>query len=153
MDRLTVAKFELIMETMEKWVMGAYPNEGCGLIVERNGSPEAICCENMQDKLHEIDPKRYPRTAATAYNVNPMLVYELQEAQVPIRAVFHSHPDRGAYFSDEDVLAALGGDPDGSPVLPGVDYLVLSTRRDGVADAKLFTWDDQSQTFVEQVNA
>lgn len=137
------------MAEMETWANAGYPDEACGIVVEKNGGLEVMCLENLQNKLHALDPDLYNRDARTAYNFNPLVLHQVEEAGGRIRVVFHSHPDRGAYFSGEDVLSALGGDPDGEPVLPGVDYLVLSTRADGVDDTKLFVWDPLSRTFKE----
>ena len=58
---------------------------------------------------------------------------------VPVKVVYHSHCDCGAYFSKEDQLVAS---PDGAPVLP-VAYLVTSVRTGGlVDDHKLFVFRD-----------
>lgn len=147
---LTLAALESLMPEMVDWAMQGYPKEACGLILERDGALDVLCCENLQDKLHAMDSERYPRTAETAYNLDPMVLYRASEDGAAVRGIFHSHPDRGAYFSDEDVLSALGGDPEGEPILPGVDYLVLSARADGVDDAKLFVWDEAERRFVER---
>jgi proteasome lid subunit RPN8/RPN11 len=137
------------MEAMTEWVMAAYPNEGCGLLVERQSTLEVVCCENMQDELHQLDPTQYPRTAQTAYHVDPRVLCDVEDSGGHVRVIFHSHPDRGAYFSDEDSLSALGGDVDGLPILPGVDYLVLSARHDGVDDRKLFHWESEERVYEE----
>jgi len=58
---------------------------------------------------------------------------------VPVKVIYHSHCDCGAYFSKEDQLVAA---PDGEPVLPVV-YLVTSVRGGGVVDDhKLFVFKD-----------
>ena len=146
---LTLQEMEPLMEAMAEWVMAAYPNEGCGVVVERQNMLEVVCCENMQDKLHQLDPARYSRTAQTAYNLDPRVLLDVEDSGGRVRAIFHSHPDRGAYFSDEDSLSALGGHVDGQPILPGVDYLVLSARHDGVEDTKLFHWEPGERVFME----
>jgi proteasome lid subunit RPN8/RPN11 len=138
-----------LMDEMNAWCMRGYPNEACGLVVETAGSLSVLCLENLQDRLHALDPERYPRTAATAYNLDPRAFQRVEDAGGVVRAIFHSHPDRGAYFSDEDILSALGGDPDGDPILTGVDYLVISARSDGCDDAKLYTWTITSRSFEE----
>jgi len=147
---LTLDSLAPLMDRVHQWVIQAYPNEGCGLIVERDGRLEAICCENEQDRLHALDSSRYPNTARTAYAVDPIRLMESQSNGFALRAVFHSHPDRGAYFSSQDVLGALGGDPTGEPVFPGVDYWVLGTRSTGVEDARLFGWSSERRRFEER---
>jgi adenylyltransferase/sulfurtransferase len=63
-------------------------------------------------------------------------------------AIVHSHPDVGAYFSNEDKHMALGdGD---EPLWPGVRYIVVSVRQ-GVVDAvRLYTWDAAARDFLEE---
>ena len=148
--KLTLEQLQPLMSEMCQWAVESHPKEACGLIVERNGALEAMRCENLQDALNRRDPGRYPRTARTAYHLDGLALMRAEESGGVVRGVFHSHPDRGAYFSDEDVLGALGGDPDGTPVLPGVDYLVLAARAAGVDDARLYSWAPEARTFREK---
>ncbi len=64
----------------------------------------------------------------------------------PVKVLFHSHLDVGAYFSETDAAAAtMGGDH------PTYDlfYLVTSVRSGEVDDHKLFAWDNEAKKFVE----
>ncbi len=146
---LTLGALDSLMPTMSDWAMRGYPEEACGLIVEHRGALEAVCCENQQNRLHALDPVTYPRSANTAYSIDPLELVRAEGAGKALCGIFHSHPDRGAYFSEEDTLSALGGDPDGDPVLPGVAYLVLSARATGVDDARLFAWNAAARAFEE----
>lgn len=141
-----------LLATMSEWAMACYPSEACGLLLEKDGALRVLRCENLQDALHARDPERFPRTSKSAYNLDPFVVEDRQDEGYAVRAVFHSHPEVGAYFSAEDVLSALAGDPDGDPVLPGAEYLVLSARAAGVDDWKLFTWDAARRTFTERIS-
>ncbi|MFT5429675.1 MAG: proteasome lid subunit RPN8/RPN11 [Myxococcota bacterium] len=133
---------------MIAWAQACYPNECCGLVVQTAaGQLEAIECENLQDKLHVLDCANYPRTARTAYSLDSRILLTVADNGSVLRAIFHSHPDRGAYFSEEDTLMALGGDPNGEPAFPGVDYIVLSARADGVDDVRLFRWNSVRRAF------
>jgi proteasome lid subunit RPN8/RPN11 len=111
-----------------------YPEEVCGFIV---GGDEAKRCENRQNALHAEDPIAFPRTATTAYNIGAKDLFFLdrsQKSERPVRVIYHSHVDVGAYFSAEDERAAVS---DGELLYP-VDYLVVDVRKDGVRGAKLF---------------
>lgn len=115
----------------------AYPNEGCGVFVEGpDGRLIARPMANVIDKYHAKDPKRFPRTARTAYLFDPREQMEVFDGKSKVVCVFHSHADVGAYFSEEDRRMAV---MDGQPVLPGVAYLVISVRKTA-DDLKLFTW-------------
>jgi proteasome lid subunit RPN8/RPN11 len=86
-----------------------YPEEACGLLVGPPDGPEAtICrpCANIQNRLHAEDPQENPRDARTAYRIDPRDLFELtrqaRDDGLAFKAIFHSHADVGAYFSDED---------------------------------------------------
>ena len=120
-----------------------YPHEVCGFIV---GDDEARRCENRQNALHAEDPVAFPRDATTAYNIGAKDLFFLDRSQKsdrPVRVIYHSHIDVGAYFSAEDERAAVS---DGELLYP-VDYLVVDVRKDGVRGAKLFRFSDGK--FVE----
>lgn len=91
----------------------AYPEEGCGVLA----GPEteaavtiAYPCLNIQNRLHAEDPEAHPRDARTAYRIDPADLFritrELRESNGAFKAIFHSHADVGAYFSDEDQAQA-----------------------------------------------
>jgi adenylyltransferase/sulfurtransferase len=122
-----------------------YPEEVCGLLSGPRGPgldtldtlDEVRRCENRQNALHTEDPVRFPRDARTAYNLGPADLFFLDKSlrgERPVRVIYHSHVDVGAYFSAEDKAAATF---EGEPLHP-VDYLVIDVRADGVHGAKLF---------------
>ncbi len=120
-----------------------YPEEVCGFII---ADDEARRCENRQNALHAEDPTTFPRDARTAYNLGArdiMFLDRSQKSGRPVRVIYHSHVDVGAYFSAEDERAAA---PDGELLYP-VDYLVVDVQQNGVRGAKLFRFD--GGTFVE----
>lgn len=130
-----------LLEAIETQSRAEYPSECCGLLVEEHGRLKAIPCENLQDKMHEMHPEDFSRTSATAYFIDPKIIMENADS---LRCIYHSHPDHGAYFSEEDQLVAS---PFGEPNFPGVSYLVISVMGGEVADKKVFTWDDATEQF------
>ncbi len=131
----------------------AYPEEACGLLVGDKGGDgvdEARRCENMQNALHAEDPVANPRDARMAYSLGARDLFFLdksQRSERPVRVVYHSHVEVGAYFSAKDKDDALLF---GEPRFP-VDYLVVDVKKaEGVvrvAGAKLFRFDGAE--FVE----
>lgn len=146
---LTTRSLAPLLPEMAALAVQAWPEEACGLVLERSGVLRVVGCLNEQNALHQSDPVRYPRDARTAYSLDPRQVISAERDGFVLRAVFHSHPDRGAYFSEEDVTAALGGTPGGQPVLPGVDYIVLASRRDRVEETRLYRWAPAERRFEE----
>ncbi|MCS6914658.1 MAG: Mov34/MPN/PAD-1 family protein [Myxococcales bacterium] len=126
-----------------------YPSEACGLLLgpaDRPVCDEVRLCQNQQDRLHAQDPVAYPRTSRTAYSLPAHEVLFLERSlgsERPVKIVFHSHIDVGAYFSDEDRRAATW---QGEPLYP-VDHLVLDAGPEGVRGARLYRFRDGD--FVE----
>jgi len=127
-----------------------YPDECCGMIVERNGREEVVRVSNIQNALHEQDPEQFPRTAAIAYTMGaesaPVLI-AAERGELALRAFYHSHPDHDSYFSAEDKKQALGGWDE--PSYPQAAQIVVSVRSRQVRATKAFAWDDAARDFIE----
>lgn len=140
-----------ILDKAVAWLEAAYPVEGCGLILEKDGQYRFLECENLADKYHALDPVEFPRTARHFYIINPIEFIRAEDRDERVAVIVHSHADVGDYFSDEDIAAAtLPGRTPEDPVEaahPGVDYLVVSTREGGADHAKLFRFDTETAEF------
>ena len=129
-----------VLKQIYQHAVEGHPEEVCGLIIGRGASAEVRRCENRQNALHAEDPQHFPRDARTAYNLGAKDLFFLDKSlrsPKPVRVIYHSHVEVGAYFSDEDARAAA---PDGELLYP-VDYLVVDVRKDGVRGAKLFRFE------------
>ena len=130
-----------------------YPHETCGILLGPRDQKEKvteICpCKNVQDEYHTQDPVSFPRTARTAYFIEPrqllLVQRQAREKFQEVRIIYHSHMNAGAYFSEEDAKVAAY---EGEPAYPGVDYLVISVMVGKVKDCKLFHWDPVQKRFV-----
>ena len=132
----------------------ARDEESCGLLVGPADEPllvDAIVpMENRANKLHRLDPDTYPRTGRMYFDIDPLKfersVRDGDGSGRPVKVLYHSHLDVGAYFSETDAQAAtMGGDA------PSYDlaYLVTSVRGGVVDERKLFVWDAERKSFVE----
>jgi [CysO sulfur-carrier protein]-S-L-cysteine hydrolase len=105
---------------------------------------------NRAAKLHALDPEAYPRTARTYFDIDSMkfeAAIRRGEAEGrPVKVLYHSHLDVGAYFSPTDAAVAKMGE-DAPPW--DLAYLVTSVRSGTVDDRKLFVWDPTTGAFVE----
>ncbi len=142
------------VEAMFAHARAEYPHECCGLLlgpeVEQASVSEVVAVPNIQDRLHAEDPAQYPRDARTAYAMDPgAQVRALRDGEargLALRGFYHSHPDHGVYFSEEDRRLAA---PWGEPLFEGIAYVVLSVSGDGVAGASQFVWDPRGSDYVE----
>ena len=97
-------------------------------------------------------PRRTPRTGRTYFFDRsaevPKAVAAGKTQGRPVRVLYHSHLDAGAYFSETDAAAAtMGGD---EPSYEGLSYLVTSVRQgDGRRPQALRVGPRARKTFVE----
>ena len=136
--------------TIQTHACATYPDECCGLIVERDGREEVVQVTNIQNELHAQDPAQFPRTAAIAYTMGPEAAPVLMGAErgeLRLRAIYHSHPEHEAYFSAEDRKQAFGGWDE--PNFPQAGQIVMSVRNREVRATKVFVWDATARDFVE----
>ncbi|HEY7714401.1 MAG TPA: M67 family metallopeptidase [Candidatus Binatia bacterium] len=127
-----------------------FPDECCGVILSTGETDRVHRLENIQNKLHALDPQTYPRTAAIAYAMDPLqLEAVLERAQANgevLKAFYHSHPDHDAYFSDEDKAFAR---PFGEPTYPDAAQIVISIYNRAVKVIRAFAWSDDKNEFIE----
>lgn len=122
---------------------------------------EAIAMENLANKLHQRDPETYFRTGRTYFEFNTFKFEKAVAASAkegrPVKVLYHSHVDAGAYFSPTDKAAmSMGTMPEveGGAVTigPGPAYplafLVVSIAGGAVQDRKLYIWDEAARDFI-----
>jgi proteasome lid subunit RPN8/RPN11 len=131
----------------------ARDEESCGLLVGRVEEPLVldgiVPLENRANKLHAKDPESYPRTGRMYFDINPLVfARELREGEAanrPVKVLYHSHLDTGAYFSETDAATAtMGGDEPAYDVA----YLVTSIYAGEVRAHELFVWSLATRAFV-----
>jgi proteasome lid subunit RPN8/RPN11 len=135
-----------VLAEVDAHAVAEYPNEACGFLTGPAADPSrvdrAVRAVNLADKYHALDPEAFPRTARTFYLIDGRLImksFEEGEANgQPVKVIYHSHCEVGAYFSAEDQAGAA---PEGVLSYP-VTYLVVSVRGGVVDDHKLFTFRD-----------
>jgi drug/metabolite transporter (DMT)-like permease/proteasome lid subunit RPN8/RPN11 len=115
----------------------AYPGEGCGYL-RRGGVYE---CDNALERLVAVGDVAGFRSTATGYALGLDALRALADAVDdpvdPVVLIYHSHPDVGAYFSEEDQRFAV---IDGRAAFP-VDHLVVDVRAGWALGAVRFSFD------------
>lgn len=138
------------LDALHAHACGTYPDECCGMIVERAGHEEVVRVTNVQNELHAKDPEQFPRTAQIAYTMGreaaPILI-AAERGELTLRAFYHSHPEHDAYFSAEDRKQALGGWDE--PNYPQAAQIVVSVRAGLIVATKAFAWDADARDFPE----
>jgi len=135
---------DLVLERVYIHSRKTYPEECCGFIL-KEGVKE---CRNIQNELHNLDPVQHPRTARTAFAFSfedLLFLNRSINSENPVQIIYHSHPDVGAYFSDEDRKQAI---IDGEPVYP-VEHLVIDVQFSQVVCAKLFKFVDRDYQLLK----
>ena len=117
--------------------------ESCGFVVRQGRALDVVQIPNVADRYHQADPDRFPRTSRESYYMDGGALLRLHEqlarAGGDSVAVWHSHVEAGAYFSEKDRADAL---LDGRQVLPGAEYLVFSVRGGRAVEGRRFRYQD-----------
>jgi proteasome lid subunit RPN8/RPN11 len=168
-DGVKVPRAEL--DKIDGWACEAYARgperdgapegeEACGVLEGPADDPRladrASPIPNLANRYHQLDPDEYPRTGRTYFLIDPLKfskqVRAAEEGGRPLKVLWHSHLDCGAYFSETDAHAALAG---GDEPTYDLAFLVVSVRGDGrgggaqVDDRRLFVWSAEGKAFVE----
>lgn len=130
-----------------------YPHESCGFLSGPADNPRrlttAIPADNEADKYHEVDPETFPRTSKTYFKLNELMAarrFDQGERDgQPIKAIYHSHCDAGAHFSEEDAATFAGH---GHLMWPCA-FVVVSVMRGRHADTKLWVHKPGTNDFLE----
>lgn len=132
-----------VLERIEAHAIEAYAlgpdaegEEACGVVSGPADDPLLADTEervpNLANRYHQVDPASYPRTGRTYFLIDPLkFSRKVQAAEAsgrPIKVLYHSHLDCGAYFSPTDAETALAGGTEPSYDLA---FLVVSVRGDG----------------------
>lgn len=122
--------------------------EVCGFVVRRGDALQVVPVTNVADRYHAADAEAFPRTSRDSYLMDAgeqLRVHrELEAWGGEIVAVWHSHVEVGAYFSEKDRADAV---VDGIQAVPGAEYLVLGVRGGRVTEVKRFRF--EAGAFVE----
>lgn len=113
-----------------------YPKEACGFISLNGNITKAL---NIQDELNKKNPAIYSRNSENGYTMSFKDIKALEatfKTFDPAICIYHSHPDVGAYFSQEDIDKALFME---EPIY-NVDYLVLAISNGRAQNAKQFSY-------------
>lgn len=138
-----------IFDEMSRHAVDTFPEECCGLLIERGGALEVVRVTNVQNEKHAENPEAFPRTAEIAYTMGPEAAPVLvahERGDLVLRAFYHSHPQHDAYFSEEDKKQATVWD---EPSYPNAAQIVISIYDREIKKAKAFQWDERVRDFTE----
>lgn len=162
---LTIARATL--RAVEEDALAGYARdeEACGYL--RGPSSDALLCdeharmENIANKLHKLDPVTYFRTGRMYFEFNGEKFRRAIAASAaegrPVKVLYHSHLDAGAYFSPTDAAAMSQGqqpEEEGGPIQMGpgpewpLAFLVTSVAGGAVREHGLFVWDGSAKAFI-----
>jgi proteasome lid subunit RPN8/RPN11 len=145
-----------VLDRVDEEACRAYARdeESCGFLVGPASHPHDIDgivpMVNRANALHGLDPESYPRTGRMYFDIDSMkfeaAIGRGETEGRPVKVLYHSHLDAGAYFSATDAEVAKMGQ--GEPPWD-LAYLVTSVRGGKIDDRKLFVWDPTARDFVE----
>ncbi|MGZ6070800.1 MAG: Mov34/MPN/PAD-1 family protein [Myxococcaceae bacterium] len=132
-----------LLAELLRHLAAALPDEGCAVLVGSDAAVRLVPMVNAQDAHHARDPAAFPRTARSAFSLDPhawlALLRSTEAAGERVLAIAHSHPDGGDRLSAEDRRWAA---PDGQALFPGVAHLVVAFRAGRPASARWSLWSE-----------
>ncbi len=138
-----------VLDNIYQHALKEYPDECCGIITGKSDRQTVHRCNNIQNRLHQEDPARYPRNAHTAYTIDRNEFDSIKSSAKKqgeiIIAFYHSHCNHESYFSEEDVAAQTVF---GEPEFPDTLHVVISVMNRNIHDIKYFRWEGNNQRFV-----
>ncbi len=144
---------EDVLADMEAHALACYPSECCGFAsgpaAEALLVDASLRIENEADKYHKLDPETFPRTSRTYFKINELKAAkafdEGQKNGRPIKVIYHSHCDAGAYFSHEDA-ATFASD---NTLMWPCAFIVVSVQDGRIAERKLWVHTPGTNAFHE----
>jgi proteasome lid subunit RPN8/RPN11 len=142
-----------VMDEIEQHALECYPSESCGFVFGPADEPARLDAlqreENEADKYHALDPETFPRTSNTYFKINELRAARTfesgQDEGRPVKVIYHSHCDAGAYFSDEDAATFAN---DGQLMWPCA-YIVVSVMNGKIAERRLWVHVPGTNGFAE----
>jgi proteasome lid subunit RPN8/RPN11 len=133
---------EGVLDDIHAHALECFPSESCGFVAGPASEPglldQSTRQENEADKYHARDPVTFPRTSRTYFKINEIRAARAfdagDEEGRPIKVIYHSHCDAGAYFSKEDAATFAA---DGLLMWPCA-FIVVSVMQGKLADTKLW---------------
>lgn len=162
---IRIAKSVLLAVERDAIAVYGRDEEACGYLSGPAGDPllcdEHVAMVNVANKLHAMDPETYFRTARQFFAFNEKKFDDAVRSGAaggrPVKVLYHSHLDAGAYFSPTDKAVMSLGEPpakEGAPAAMGpgpawnLAYLVTSVVAGEIAEHGLFVWDTEARDFV-----
>jgi proteasome lid subunit RPN8/RPN11 len=142
-----------VLADIETHALESYPSECCGFVSGPASEPAELSASvreiNEADKFHELDPVTFPRTSRTYFKINELRAAKAfdvgEQNGQPIKVIYHSHCDAGAYFSQEDA-ATFASD---NMLMWPCAFLVVSVQDGKLAERKLWVHVPGTNDFCE----
>jgi [CysO sulfur-carrier protein]-S-L-cysteine hydrolase len=142
-----------VLEQIHAHALQDYPSEACGFgsgpAAEAASVDACARQQNEADKYHALDPITFPRTSRMYFKMNELRAArafeEGERAGCPIKLIYHSHCDAGAYFSQEDA-ATFSVE---RQLMWPCAFIVVSVMQGKVEDTKLWVHVPGTDAFRE----
>lgn len=142
-----------LLQELHAHALETYPSECCGFVAGPSSEARRLTKSqrevNEADKFHKLDPVTFPRTSREYFKINELRAArafeQADKAGEPIKVIYHSHCDAGAYFSAEDA-ATFAAD---NTLMWPCAFIVVSVMQGKVSDTKLWVHAPGTNDFRE----
>ena len=127
------------LKEMDALVAGAYPVEACGIVLGQSDSSIVSGQSDSGDcrilRVQDLRNSTAGGRANVYFEIDPLELYRIEQLAgkegMEILGIFHSHPDKPARPSSEDVKY----------MIPGMLYLIAAGTKDGMTDIRGYVKD------------
>lgn len=137
---------------VKKHAREAYPEECCGFILyDVEKDVEVVRrITNVATARHQADPQTFPRDGTDGYFMDEKELLDVMrgvdEQDLELRCIYHSHPNGRAYFSKEDEARAKMFD---EPIFPEVVYIVIGVDEQSITGMSGHVWNEERLEYEE----
>lgn len=135
-----------LVEQIQQQAFSAYPAECCGLLFARgeHDVTRVVPMENLQDRLHALDPEAHPRTSKDGFHMDACVCGGMLRR--PNIVASDSWPSitvisTATRTSVRRIGTWLPLRPAGVPTYPDVWHVIVACWPDGLREARACQWD------------
>ena len=125
-----------VCEKIRTLASGAYPEEGCGILLKRSGSNRISDAQSIRNMISGEKAKRF-------FMIDPLELAEIEKKTenegLTIAGFYHTHPDSRACFSKEDEEF----------MVPGMFYMILSVKGGRCDDVRIYIKEEPGSDVTE----
>ena len=139
--------YKSIVDGIFEQALENYPFECCGLLSSKTIDSVIDNSYPTKNSLIETNIAKSRRRFEMDSKDQISALKEIQQNELTLSGIYHSHPHSKSYFSSKDKELALIF---GAPPYPNASYIVVSVKDNIIGEINSFKYDEPSKDFIEE---